>query len=90
MKLPSLRQLFSLCLLGGGMVMTAFSIWLVWIVWKGGWTPDNQAQQLEILGWSLLGGLSGVMVSLIAIAIGGPVRNVKGNAGPVNLEVEGD
>jgi len=89
-KLPSLRQLFSLCLLGGGMVMTAFSIWLVWIVWKGGWTPDNQAQQLEILGWSLLGGLSGVMVSLIAIAIGGPVRNVKGNAGPVNLEVEGD
>lgn len=90
MKLPSLRQLFSLCLLGGGMVMTAFSIWLVWIVWKGGWTPDNQAQQLEILGWSLIGGLSGVMISLIAIAIGGPIRNVKGNAGPVNLEVEGD
>lgn len=90
MRLPTLRQLFSLCLLGGGVVMTLFSIWLVWIVWKGGWSADNQAQQLEILGWALLGGLSGVAISLISIAIGGPIRNVKGEAGPVSLEVEGD
>lgn len=90
MKLPTLRQLFSLCLLGGGIVMTFFSIWLVWIVWKGGWTPDNQHQQLEILGWGLIGTLSGVAVSLVSIAIGGPVRGIKGGAGPVNIEVDGD
>lgn len=90
MKLPTLRQLFSICLLGGGMVMTLFSIWLVWIVWKGGWTPDNQSQQLEILGWALIGGLTGIGISLVSIAIGGPIRNVKGEAGPVTLEVEGD
>ena len=90
MRLPTLRQLFSLCLLGGGVVMTIFSIWLVLIVWKGGWAPSNANQQLEILGWALLGGLSGALVSLIAIAIGGPVRNVKGSAGPVNVEVDGD
>jgi heme A synthase len=90
MKLPTLRQLFSICLLCGSIVMTAFSIWLVWIVWQGGWTPENQSQQLEILGWALLGGLSAVMASLISIAIGGPVRNVKGSAGPVNMEVDGD
>ena len=90
MKLPTMRQLFSLCLLGGGVVMTAFSIWLVLIVWKGGWSPENQHQQLEILGWALLGGLSGVAITLISIAIGGPIRNMKGGAGPINVEVEGD
>ena len=88
--MPTLRQLFSLCLLGGGIVMTALSIWVIWIVWKGGWTPDNQGQQLEILGWALLGSLTGVAISLISIAIGGPIRNMKGGAGPVNIEVEGD
>lgn len=90
MKLPNLRQLFSIALLGGGVVLTAFSIWLVWIVWRGGWAVSNAPQQLEILGWALIGGLTGVMVSLIAIAIGGPVRNVKGGAGSVTVEVEGD
>ena len=90
MTLPTLRQVFSLCLLGGGVVMTAFLIWLVWIVWKGGWSPSDSTQQLQILGWALLGGLGGVMATLIAIAIGGPIRNVKGGAGPVNIEVEGD
>ena len=90
MRLPTLRQLFSLCLLGGGVVLTAFSVWLVWIVWKGGWTPDNQQQQLEILGWGLIGTLSGVAVSLISIAIGGPIRNLKGGSGPVSIEVDGD
>lgn len=90
MRLPTLRQLFSLCLLGGGVVMTAFSVWLVWIVWKGGWTPENQSQQLEILGYALIGCLSGVAISLVSIAIGGPIRNMKGGAGPVNVEIEGD
>lgn len=90
MKMPSLRELFSWSLLGGGVVMTAFSIWIVWIVWQGGWSADNQGQQLEILGWALIGGLSGVAISLISIAIGGPVRGMKGGAGPVNLEIEGD
>lgn len=90
MKLPTLRQLFSLSLLGGGIALSAFSIWLVLIVWRGGWTVANQPQQLEILGWALLGGLSGVMVSLIAIAVGGPLRSLKGEAGPVKVEVDGD
>jgi hypothetical protein len=89
-KLPTLRQLFSLCLLFGGVVLTTFSIWLVWIVWQGGWTPENQSQQLEILGRALVGGLIGVMVSLISIAIGGPIRNVRGGAGVVKIEVDGD
>jgi hypothetical protein len=75
--MPSLKQLFSLCLLGGGGALSAFSTWLVWIVWKGGWSVSNQSQQLEILGWALLGGLSGVMVSLIAIAVGGVRSRVK-------------
>ena len=90
MKLPTLRQLFSLCLLGGGVALSAFSCWLVWIVWKGGWGEANQPQQLEILGWALLGGLTGVAITLIAIAVGGPLRALRGEAGPVKLEVEGD
>lgn len=88
--MPSLKQLFSLCLLGGGIALSAFSIWLVWIVWRGGWSAAQQTQQLEILGWALLGGLSGVMISLIAIAVGGPLRSLKGEAGLVKVEVDGD
>jgi len=90
MKMPTLKQLFSLCLLGGGIALSAFSVWLVLIVWKGGWDVANQPQQLEILGWALLGGLTGVAITLISIAVGGPLRALKGEAGPVKLEVEGD
>ena len=90
MKMPNLKQLFSLCLLGGGIALSAFSVWLVLIVWKGGWDVTNQPQQLEILGWALLGGLSGVAVTLISIAVGGPLRALKGEAGPVKVEVDGD
>lgn len=90
MKMPTLKQLFSLCLLGGGVTLSAFSTWLVWIVWRGGWNTTHQGQQLEILGWALLGGLSGVMIALVAIAVGGPLRSLKGEAGPVKVEVDGD
>lgn len=90
MKWPTLKQLFSLSLLGAAVVMTVFSIWLVLIVWKGGWDAGLQSQQLEILGWALLCGLGGVGMSVGAIAIGGPLRSLKGGAGPVTVEVEGD
>ncbi len=55
-----------------GPALTAYSIGVVLIVWKGPWSRGMEAQRLEILGWSLLclhGLLAIIMVSLASVSV---------------------
>lgn len=55
-----------------GPALTAYSIWVVLIVWKGPWSPGMEAQRLEILGGALLclyALLAIIMVSLASVRV---------------------
>jgi hypothetical protein len=39
---------------GGAVVFTIGAGILVWIIWKGGWSPDTQAKRLDLLGWAMV------------------------------------
>lgn len=90
MRWPTLRELMTYCLIGGGMALTAFAAVLVWIIWKGGWPLESFGQRLDILGLALLTTLGGAITSLIFIGIGGPIKKVDGGVGPAHISVEGD
>ena len=82
----SLRRLMTLALFGAGIVCTLGAVAMVLIVWLGGWSPDTQAQRLEILSYALLGMLAGVLAVIISFAIGGPVGRLKGGIGLATFE----
>lgn len=84
----ALRRVMVMALFGAGVVCTFGSSALVYVIWRGGWTPDTQAQRLEILGWSLLAWHAGVLAVIIAFAIGGPVGRLKVGAGLASFEAD--
>lgn len=51
----------------GAAVLTVAYCANTWIVWRGGWSVDTEAQRLELLGWNslILGGL--ILINLLAI-----------------------
>ena len=55
-----------------GPALTAYSVGVVLIVWKGPWSQGMEHDRLEILGWSLLclhGLLAIIMVSLASVSV---------------------
>lgn len=91
MDRPSrVRGIYSLFLIGAAMTMTLLAIWLVWIVWRGGWALDRQEQQLHILGIGLFVVLGGVLAGMGFLAIGGPVGRIKAGSRFGDLEIGDD
>lgn len=82
-----LRRLLTFALLGAAPVMCAFAVWLVIIVAYGDWLPERQEQQLGALAIALFMFIGGILFVVAAIAIGGPIKAVRGGAGPVNFEL---
>lgn len=82
-----LRRLLTFALLGSAPVMCAFAIWLIIIVAYGDWKVDRQEQQIAALAIALFMFIGGILFVIAAIAIGGPIKAVRGGAGPVNFEL---
>jgi len=51
----------------GAVPLTAFAIWLVWLV-RYGWPEDRAEQQLTILGEALFGTLALLAIIVVALA----------------------
>ena len=87
-----LRGIMSWMLFGAGVVCTLLAVATLMIVWRGGWPTGTEPQRLTIIGWTLLGALSGMLAVIVSLAIGGPVGRFKGkvNASGVELEAEED
>lgn len=84
------RGIYSVLLFGASIVLTAIAIWLILIVWKGGWSVDRQEQQLNILGATLLLAFSGVLATVGFLAVGGPVRKIKAESKLGAIEINDD
>lgn len=85
-----LRALMVWMLLGAGMVCTALAAGSLLIAWQGDWPKGTETQRLAIVGWALLGGLSGMGAVIASLAIGGPVGRIKGRVGIIEIDAEGD
>lgn len=69
----------------GAIPLTAFSVWLVWLV-RYGWPEDRTEQQLTILGGALLGSL--VLIGVIVVALA--TVKVRATTPAGSLEIDGD
>lgn len=76
-------------IVGAGVVIYPLVVWLIMIVWKGGWEKGHQGQQLDILGNMSLGAMG--LLALVIVALLGVVKGIKaelpgGASIDVNLE----
>jgi hypothetical protein len=44
---------------GGAIIFTIGAGLMVWIIWKGKWSPAMEAKRLDLLGWAMLMMLAG-------------------------------
>lgn len=69
----------------GAVPLTAFAVWLVWLV-RYGWPEDRAEQQLTILGGALFGALALIGVIVVALA----TVKVRATTPAGSLEIDGD
>lgn len=69
----------------GAIPLTAFSVWLVWLV-RYGWPEDRAEQQLTILGGALFGSL--VLIGVIVVALA--TVKVRATTPAGSLEIDRD
>lgn len=69
------RLKFGLFMVGGGMFCSAFAVAMtVFFAWLAFKLPLHQAAIIWILAGSLAGAIVGMLIVLISMAVGGPVR----------------
>lgn len=72
-----------LALILGGPSLQAGFLWTVWIVWRGGWEPALQGQQLAILGWALMG--QGLLWGVVLVALAAVQLEVETKIGKLSV-----
>jgi hypothetical protein len=86
-----MRALMVWMLLASGIVCTIIAVGAVMIAWLGTWPANLAGDRLSIIGKAAVGGMLGMGMVIVALAIGGPVGRVKGKAGSfLEIEAEGD
>lgn len=71
---------------GGAIVFTVGAGLLVWVIWKGGWSPERQEQQLQILGVALFMVLGGSLAGILGFGFVMGRRSFKISKDGVELE----
>lgn len=86
------RKLYGLMMIAAGMACGAMAVAMVIIFVWGGWPEARYEQILTILGIGFGGFLAGMMVVMVAMAVGGPVGRFKGGVtrGGLEFEASGD
>lgn len=67
-----LRALIALAAsIGGGIAMTAFAVWITWILWRGGWGAGTELARIDKLGLALILviSISGITLASYGLAI---------------------
>lgn len=88
------RSLMIKLMSGAGIFCGGLAIWLVMVIKDQTWPEALRGQQLELIGWALIGAFIGMMLVIIALMVGGPVGKgqvkVETPAGSAEIGVEGD
>ncbi len=67
-----LRALIALVAsIGGGIAMTAFAVWITWILWRGEWGAGTELARIDKLGLALILviSISGITLASYGLAI---------------------
>ncbi len=80
--------LYACAWLGGGVFLTGFAIWLVWLV-RYDWPAGTEEQRLGILGVALYMVLTGPLLVMIGLGLRNAIRNLKASGAGFNLEASG-
>lgn len=75
--------------IGGTMALTIVAIWIVWILWKGGWPLDTATARIDKIGLIavLVIVIMGVTMTSLGLAVNR--RSVKGSAFGASFEATG-
>lgn len=78
-QLISLSSLRTLFLAAGGLVNSGMLGWVIWILWRGGWTAQSEEQRIWFLGWTGFALVLNTMIVIVSLAAARV--NVKGLGG---------
>lgn len=73
----------------GSGVMTLFSVWLVYILWLGGWGKGTEDERIKWLGIGMIVLLGGMLMAISALGMAINRRSFKGKALAFELEASG-
>jgi hypothetical protein len=85
-----MRERMVWMLFGAGLACTALAVSALLIAWWGTWPAGTEAKRLDIVGEALLGGLAGMGITIVSLALGGPVGRLHGKLGLFEIDAEGD
>lgn len=88
----SWRSIFGWAIMGAGLFCGGMAVAMILIFVWGGWPESRYEQILTILGIGFGGFLAGMMIVMVAMAVGGPVGRFKAGVskGGLNFEASGD
>jgi hypothetical protein len=66
------------------LALSAGAVALVAIIWRGGWPEDTAAQRIDWIGWTLIGVIIWLGLSLFLV---GGIRNARVRAGPAEASI---
>jgi hypothetical protein len=61
----------------GSAILTLFAVWVIYIIWQGGWPIDTAEQRISILSKALVISLGGSLIVLITLGFVISRRTIK-------------
>jgi len=88
------RALMVKLMSGAGIFCGLLAVWLVFEIKDVSWPEALRSQQLELLGWALIGAFCGMLMVIVALTIGGPIGKTQAKVdtklGSIDLNAQGD
>lgn len=75
--------------IGGTIVLTAVAVWIVWVLWRGGWPVATAPQRIDKLGLALVLVLVIMGATMIGLGLAINRREVKASAFGATFEASG-
>lgn len=75
--------------IGGAMSLTLVAVWIVWILWRGGWAVSTQEARIDKLGLALILILVIMGITLASFGLAINRRTLKANIGSAGFEASG-
>jgi hypothetical protein len=75
--------------IGGTMALTVVAIWIVYVLWKGGWPAGTENARIDKIGLALILVLVIMGVTMTSLGLAINRRTLKANIGQAGFEASG-